>query len=376
MLRTLLALLLSLFLTAAGLEVFLRVLHGRIFPMAIRNELATGYHGGFTGIYRWHPETNTYRMRPDFTRSMEYNGYGWLHHTDGQGLRHPREIESAPVVLLGDSMIYGHGVEQEDTVREQLERRLGVPVANLGMQGASMHEEFQLLREPGLRLSPRVAIVFFLYNDPTDLLARLSRDEMVALLANPPEDLDAPYFERRERTPTQALDEWSSGFFTVRALRILEQLVVRTWEERGRAHAARDNAWGEEENLALGAHNALLRRTQRLARANDVLLLHVFIETGQRPHRERRLERVLRRVTTAEGIPFLSLRAALDAARRDGIEPFLPHDGHFSPEGARVVADAVVAWLDELDLTTPLREASTSEPTNLGIDPREETSAP
>lgn len=359
MLRAIFAAAGAALLSLVGIEAFLHAAHDRVLPVALSNQVATGYHGGWNGIYRWDATTNMYRMRPDFVRSMFFNGYTWEHRTDGNGLRHPRPIESAPVLLLGDSMIYGHGVEQEDTVRERLERELGVPVANLGMQGASAHEEFQLLRSPGLSLDPKVAVVFFLYNDPTDLLDRLSQEEMNELVFSPPRDLDAPYFTQRRRVGPDAFREWISGFYSVRALDAVSELANRAWKESGNAHAARRPFWGKEANLALGAHNELVRRMNRLARENDVVLLHVFIDTGQRPRLESRFERILRTLSDAEGIPFLSLGPAFDAARAAGHEPFLPKDGHFSAKGAHVVAETIADWIaqENVDVGRPLSSA-------------------
>ena len=328
-----------------ALELFLRSFHTWIFPVALSNEIATGYHAGWSGIYEWSPQDYMFRMRPDFSREMYFNGYSWQHQTDSRGLRHPREIDSAPIVLLGDSMIYGHGVDQEDTVREQLERILQVPVANLGVQGGSIHQELQLLLDPGLSLQPRLAILFFLKNDPGDLAQSFTEEEMLRVIRDPGRD-ESVYFSPRFRTAQAEFLENLMGLYTVRAATTITRLLSENLNPSREAHAAPRQLWrSNQEQLAMAFHNQLLRRLNRVARQNHIVLLHVFIDTGFRPQRERMFKRILSSVCTDEGIPFLDLGPVLEEARAAGINPLLPDDGHFSPAGARIVAEALADWI-------------------------------
>ena len=64
-----------------------------------------------------------------------WNGYSWRHRTDAWGGRNPETWSEVDVALLGDSMIYGHGVEEEQTTAHFLRERLGVKVSNLGSHG-------------------------------------------------------------------------------------------------------------------------------------------------------------------------------------------------------------------------------------------------
>ena len=101
------------------------------------------------------------------------------------------------MVLLGDSMIYGHGVEETSTVRHHLEQALGRPVANLGMQAAGIHQEYQVLKRFGVPLAPRYVFLFFLVNDIFDLTVALTDQDMERFLALPVEDHTTPYFDRQ-----------------------------------------------------------------------------------------------------------------------------------------------------------------------------------
>src|SRR5262249_47720172 len=102
--------------------------------------------------------------------------------------RNPQDRREADVVLLGDSMIYGHGVEEASTVRHHLENLLRRPVANLGIQGAGIHEEYQALKRFGLALEPKYVFLFFLVNDINDALSSLSAEDMQRFLNLPVDD--------------------------------------------------------------------------------------------------------------------------------------------------------------------------------------------
>ena len=98
------------------LELYLRHFPHTL-PHALANHLTTPYHTGPSGIYRWAPELRTTLMHPNHERMIYFNGYRWRHKTDSRGFRNPVETLTASVVLLGDSIVYGHGVEEVSTIR-------------------------------------------------------------------------------------------------------------------------------------------------------------------------------------------------------------------------------------------------------------------
>ena len=186
--------LLAIALTLGAVELGLR-LFTALLPHRVGNYLAFAYDDRPHGIFRFDPEMNMLLMRPHYEREMYFNGYRWHHKTDWMGFRNPVDRTAADVVLLGDSMIYGHGVEETSTVRHHLEQALGRPVANLGMQGAGIHQEYQVLKRFGVPLAPRYVFLFFLVNDIFDLTTALTDRDMERLLALPVEDHTIPYFD-------------------------------------------------------------------------------------------------------------------------------------------------------------------------------------
>jgi len=84
-----------------------------------------------------------------------------------------REIDAAPgtrrVILLGDSVVEGHGLPEIDqTISRQLEALYAegnVEVLNLGISGYCTRSEVELLKTKGLRFQPDVVVLVFVEND-------------------------------------------------------------------------------------------------------------------------------------------------------------------------------------------------------------------
>jgi hypothetical protein len=88
-------------------------------------------------------------------------------------------------LLLGDSVVYGHGVEFEHTMGHYLERRSGLRVANLGRPGDCAFQEAYLLTAYLPVFTPRFVVHVFSPNDIQDLHGLLSEAAMRAFIAQP-----------------------------------------------------------------------------------------------------------------------------------------------------------------------------------------------
>ncbi len=141
-------------------------LHAR--PALLRGRLAniayTGYHWQGGGIY----DLDTHRgpvLRADVRRRLYWNGYWWNHSTSASGWR-GREVANAQAVFVGDSMIYGHGVEEPQTVSARYSARTGQPAVNLGQQGTCQMQSLQTLALALPRLRARIVYASL---HPTDI---------------------------------------------------------------------------------------------------------------------------------------------------------------------------------------------------------------
>jgi hypothetical protein len=99
-----------------------------------------------------------WRLRPDFQRD-EASKYAT---SNSAGFRGPEELDApdAPVVVVGDSFVYGTGVSDDDTFAAQLEHLLRGPrVVNLGMPGFGIDQIALTVRHYALPLKPRLIVV-------------------------------------------------------------------------------------------------------------------------------------------------------------------------------------------------------------------------
>lgn len=351
--RKLLLALVVFLLFSSVVEILLRRFHQRL-PLPLSSFIATSYHSGVGGIYFHEPRLHMRLMKPHYQREMYYNGYRWQHRTDHMGFRNPQDRGQARVVLLGDSMIYGHGVNEQHTVRHHLEALTRQPVSNLGIQGGSAHQELQILREYGLKLSPKVIVLFFLTNDIQDLWDDLSEEQMRSFIAQADATTEPRYFDASGLSAGERLVSALEGFYVARAIYASAKLIYQRVVPP--AAAAAPKAWRTRPlfvskprlRLAMEFHLRALQRMHALTRTRGVAFVNVFIHTGQAHYADEEpvYEEVLSQFCGSEGIRHLSLRRAFGQVKeRDRL--FLKNDGHFTSEGARLAAREVARYLGE-----------------------------
>jgi hypothetical protein len=284
---------------------------------------------------------------------------------DRHGYRNATELTRADVVLIGDSYVQGDYVSDDETMATLLQRRLGRPVANLGVAGYGAAQELIVLERDAIPLEPRIVLWFFfegndLYND---------HDFENTLLA-----------PRQARTSgfTDAHGWWSrslvrSGYAQVRLT--LSPLVpshcphfgiVRAGPHRGRTILFADEAawpWTAFERDRWERARQTLGQAARLARSHGARLLLVYVPMKFREYRDFidiprgselagwtlwPLPALFERFCRDEGLACLDLTEPLRDAVRDGGMPHAPPDSHWSPEGHRLVARRLETTLESL----------------------------
>jgi hypothetical protein len=113
-------------------------------------------------------DTLGYRHRPGYagqiTNIVEYTTQVTI---NTMGLRGPevRAASEPRVLLLGDSFVFGQGVEQVETLSARLEARLGqarpVQVLNAGVSGYGPVQESLWFAELGAALQPAIVVAMF-----------------------------------------------------------------------------------------------------------------------------------------------------------------------------------------------------------------------
>lgn len=130
----------------------------------------------------WQPGTvSRHAVDPGLAGSPEY---GWIRQPGFRGkyVTHPRAYDAegyraldsaqvhasggAKVVFIGDSNTYGYDVADEATFVEVMERSIpGCAAINLGTPGYSSFQGWLVAKEYLPRLTPKVAVISFNYND-------------------------------------------------------------------------------------------------------------------------------------------------------------------------------------------------------------------
>ena len=350
--RRLAVLLVSTLLALGALEIALRTLPLRR-ASALANEVYTAYGSFPGGIYFTEPETRINFMVPGLATENFWNGYSWRHRADGLGFRNPPGLEDRSLLLLGDSLIYGHGVEEEQTVAHVLRARHGRPAYNMARQGDCLYQQYVLLRLYRDELAPRTVVIFVFLNDFADLLSYRSRAELERM---PELGLDDRALRQRVadlgRDPEYPLRRQLYRSRSLRLLRGVARSFSGDWMARAEAAGPDDLAAAvlQPEPFALAGryYRRVLGECQRLAAETEkgadlrVVLLDVGPVTGPDGRRAyERLARFLAEASREAGFSY-STTAGVFAGCGDC---FLPGDGHLSPRGHARLASFLDAVL-------------------------------
>jgi len=177
-----------------------------INPQLLRGQLADWaygrYHHYTGGMYQLDKHSG-YRLKPNTEFTAYWAGYWWKHQTNSKGFRGP-EVDQADVVFLGDSMIYGHGVDDDQTVAARFQERTGIRSANLGQQATSALQALRIFETTGIALKPKVVFFCAHMNDIPEAEIWYPRAELEKFLASPIESTLFPEANKRLH-PTSVL---------------------------------------------------------------------------------------------------------------------------------------------------------------------------
>lgn len=115
-------------------------------------------------LMRAHP-TRMWSLRPG-----EVEGFGVTYGVDDDGLRRCPGGEGPRILTLGDSSIFGHGLEDEDTLHGRLQaaladRGVASEACTVGIPGYSTEQTLLLMDELGWDLQPDLLVVGNLWSD-------------------------------------------------------------------------------------------------------------------------------------------------------------------------------------------------------------------
>jgi hypothetical protein len=253
----------------------------------------------------------------------------------------------ARVVMLGDSITFGPGVDDTETFSHRLDSLPNGPeVVNLGVMGYGTDQELLKLEREGLAFGPDVVVLHFcLHNDFADnMLARALYDGV-----HP-----KPYFTYDESDRLRIHDAHLRTTLARRAALFLNtnSYLYRRATQAARAPGQGDH-WldrmeealeniGRATELTLRIVEAMRRRTEDNG-ARFVVVVHPDESAF---HRQSRLTDKFYRTPRLEGTPVIVMADAYRARSLRWEQFALDSLGHLNPAGHRVVAEVLRGVLD------------------------------
>jgi len=282
-------------------------------------------------------------------------------HINSLGLRGPEttfEPRRPRVLFIGDSFTFGDFVGDDETLPAQVQQLLGerAEVLNGGVSGTTIVDH-RVFLERLLALRPSLVVLVFFENDLTDLFA------------DPPQHLQFARNRALKGGTLRPLFWLVRDTATFNAF-LKARLALCARSEAGEPGVGEGPAFYSDAWVAIRAARyaeeaAALR--DRLARESISLLIagfpHPFSVRESDPDLGTPMPDqigAVYRVLETYAIPMVDLRQALKASGRSLRELYLfPHDGHASPLGYAVAAEAlgphVLHALEDLRASGPAR---------------------
>jgi len=257
------------------------------------------------------------------------------------------------ILGLGDSILFGWGIEFKQTFLKQTERLLedstgrAVETINSGVPGWGLNQYYHYLMKVGIRYSPDIIVLAY---SPDDLTGSI-------LDSIPPDDQFSPGVVFKGGVLHQS-----------RLYNYLKVLADRVREKNRRASHAylfqldpRREEWAKREQHLMTwdggkegkEHLAVLRgsltRLNELANAHQANLIVVFIpDITQVHHPEvQGSNRAVAQVTTEIGIPFLDMTPIFEESKDLQTDYLWPKDAHINVHGHQKIARGLMELLCE-----------------------------
>jgi hypothetical protein len=347
----------------------------RLFPRLLNEKLQ---HAAFSkydtlpgGIFQFEGITRARFMRADYTTRAFSHGLFWSHRTDENGFRNPPGFSDRKVLLLGDSLIYGHGVDGEETVGAFLRSRHGVQAYDLSAQGQCLYENYLALRLLLDEFRPETVLLFVFVNDIRDVEQRRRGQSLSAI----PEISDFDYSLIRQRlTDLRRFHEpWPvRAAFASSIVRMVAKTrgyhppkppESSTPEQWRKVAAIADHDRPTNNNVpdvvlddskfepVERYYDALLGDLASRCRQTGarLVLVHLVPPTAkpwrQRERAQNKLQASLQEICNRNQLELYNTTDFFQGK----IEWILPGDGHFNPAGNRALADFLEANVLDVD---------------------------
>jgi len=325
---------LELLVTCAVLEGVLR-LAAPYLGSNMCNELVRTYStnaGG--GIYFFEPVSRSNFTFPNENRRVAVNGYQWNYQTDERGFRNPPGTEHE-ILLLGDSFMIGHGVEEPESAVAQLRQRYGWKIYNMARQGDTIWQEYMLFRFWFEELKPKHVIICAFGNDFWDIAGQRTPAEQ----EKPPE-FDEAFLQqvRHNLTDPQICFQygnWLTNSYLYRLGMMVKRRVFPESPPPAAVAVDKEAEFGRAGRYYTLLFEDMLKRCRAGGCTLDLVFLDHETDSDDWKKEQARLDVFFRALCTRNGVRYHTTHSLL----RGHKELALPNDGHLNATGNRALAD-------------------------------------
>jgi lysophospholipase L1-like esterase len=276
----------------------------------------------------------------DFRHALRINAFG---------LRNAEPVDAADgrVWMLGDSMTFGWGVERSDSYTGLVASRYGVETYNVGGPGNDVCGYQALADRMPKDLKPRAVVIGLIIENDVSIYDCRKRARSEA--------------DQGGRTTESSLQSWISVKFLLTGYSALYNVTAASvkrvpWLLKAltklgiiaRQHDVK-NVFGSDETA-----ERIRTTTAEIGRIRDylpadtpvvVLVVPARFEIRDKHPYFRSLRTGVLKLLAENHVPAIDLYPAFEKA---GFSPtHFVHDGHWSPAGHVLAADAISAWLSD-----------------------------
>lgn len=340
----------ALIVSFIGLALRLRP---TLFGQQLGNYVFSRYGSAPGDIYFADPELGIHLMWPDFETRAYYNGWFWNHRTDDRGFRNPPD-RTPDVLLLGDSLIYGHGAEMQDGVSEVLHDRYGWSTYNLAQQGDCLYQSYAKTRLYLDDFTPRTVVYFAFLNDASDLEAyrtdpqlddvpEVSRDDWPSLRAGIDEQ------GRRRHDPAWLAEEPGIRFFGGLFVELKERFRRRSAPAPETAMTATLRDPARRARVQRYYDRVLPDLAERVrARGAELIVVDLDVAVGMTAEDRATFRELVAQASAEAEVPFFDTGEIFIECT----DCLLADDNHLNAKGHAKLAELVDRWLRELGRDT------------------------
>jgi len=320
---------------------------------------------GFEEGFFEQDEIRGYKLSPNFigTHSI-YNKISEVR-TNLKGLRDDREYSyekgnSTRILILGDSLTFGNGVDVEESYPEylrELYKDENVEVINLAVPGYGINNEYLSFIEEGFKYNPDIILIEYVTNDwnTHQIVKRSDGKEAVnishTLLVNKKGVIASPSKKISLHSIHLSLlfKFRSYSFIYSKSRLILNSIINKFWSKQGMPPAYWD-VNSQEYQEAYDGYYSLLKQLQESTDARIVIFIGTFTDDFISEEEVKDIFNIdydVSPLQTQESVKEIANKLDIEVIEVISKDEtiFLEVDGHWNAKGNKMVADVIFKQL-------------------------------